>query len=790
NNQQDYNNQQAFNNQPNSQNGYTSYSTTGNGANVVKAKKSRKWMWGFSAIPALAIVAVLCFFCIPSFQNFVFKKFLGTTKYYEHVESSCSEKVKDEFNNLPKSKKLDPKKGISVDGKMALTLDSTLSEQLGMDLSGFTFDFKGSTKDKKSAVSYVIGYKGTELGTVELCADPANNQMYLKIPTLSDQYIDYSAFMEACTAAYGNTDFSNITSKLNNLSTEADSTNNQQATIQAIFQKLSAELDAETVSGLSTEYIKYILDDIGDKGAIKLLEDEEYKVGSVSKKCDEFIITLTPQQFIDVMKDVLNKAKTDDKILKIVQNVLGDTSAYTKGIEKMISEIENDDTPTDETSNFRMKVYTDGNQIFGRQFSITDKGTCVAIIDYGMLSSNDTTTFNAAITPEDATEQISVTVESKKDGDKSNGTITLTAGGQSVDINFSDCKLNDNGTAEGKYTLTVQSVCNITLDLSANGDTQTIKVGCSALGKELGSLSMDYSAKEASDFSYPEVPAGQVTKITDNKAVAEYLKNSKLESFINTIIKTFNLPATEDAKTLADAIIAEVESGESFNYNDLFNETGGETTPETDQNNASGTTSNQMYKPEDYNLPSGTEIDEYGYYSYDLSDTELAELKKKGSDYKEFDKTYDQFKSYAEMLAKTYCDADATPETVITNNVSGYVTDGYKVSHHYISTTWYSMKDSNYIEVIMDSLNNKILNVNACIADGSKASTIIKDTYSQLGLTAVPDNTMKEIEAFISSKKEGDKDFPLSDSYLSVTMSTYSTGAEYIIRIGKDNTIY
>ncbi|MDO5292804.1 MAG: hypothetical protein Q4F05_08640 [bacterium] len=784
--------QQTFDNQAYSPNGYGAYNNMEN-SNMVKPKKSRKWMWGFSAIPALAIVAVLCFFFIPSFQNFVYKKMLGTTKYYEHVESSCTEQIKDKILSLPKGKKLNPKNGITVNGKVALTLDSSLSEQVGMDLSGFTFDINGSSKDKKSTASYVISYKGTELGTVELCSDPANDQMYLRVPTLSDQYVDYSAFLEAYTAAYSSLMPSDLSPNMIDSSAEllaSSSTTLQSQDTQSLIQKFAAELDSETISQLSTEYIKYILDDMGDKGAIKLAENETYQVGSISKKCDEFIITLTPKQFLEVMTNVLNKAKDDEKLLKIMQNVFGDTSSYTKKIDTLINEMEKDETPSDGSSYFRMKVYTDGNQIFGRQFSVTEKGTCVAIIDYGMLTTDDTTTFNASITPEDATEQVSFTIEAKKDGDKSKGTLQLSTQDQTFNVDFKDFKLNDNGTAEGTFTLNVKAICTLTLALSANGDTQTLKLGCSALGKEYGSVSIEYSAKEATDFSYPNISADQVTKFTDSKTVAEYLKNSKFETFIKTIIDTFNLPTTEDAKTLANAIVSELEAGETINFDEFLNESTPGSTPDTSQNNGSETITNGTYKPEDYNLPADTEIDEYGYYNYELSDAEVADLKKKQSDYKTFDKTYDQFKSFTETLVRTYCGADAMQDTFTTNNVSGNIDNSYKSITHQTCHMWFSSSTSNSFEVITDSLNDKILSVNLSVFDGSTLPSAIKEIHSQLGIAAVPDKTLKEIETLIANKKEITNNYTLADSTLCLRIGTSPNETEYSVSIVRDDTIY
>lgn len=576
----DYNqsgyNPNNMNQTSNNQYAYAPYPNTPANQNTIttQSKKSYKWMWGFTAIPILAIVAILCFFFIPSFQNFVYKKALGTTKYYEHIESSCNEKVKDEFSSLPKSKKIDLSKGISAKGNLSLKLDSLLTSQLGFDVNDFTCDYTTSIKDKKAIASYKIMYREKEIGTFELYNDTETGKMYIKIPQLSDQYIDYTALLDKYSSS--TSDFTtNFQSKIKDLSTESVTATNSYAEIQKFTQKLMTQLDSDTTSALVKDYLKFIIDSIGDKGAIKLNDKETLRVGNLEEDCEAFTITLTPSQVVEVIKEVLNKAKDDQKILDIIKNVMDDTTAYTTTIDKLLGELESADLASfNPEDNFKMKVYTDGEQILGRKFIINASNSEPVSFEYGMLSTKDQTSFNITITPEDASEQVSLGYQAKKDGDKHAGSATFAVDHRTYTLDFKDFKINDDAIMEGRFSTTISSLYNVSLNLSNNNGVQGLTAAINIAGKELGSISAEATREELKEFNYPEISDDKVVTITDNASLAAYLKDSNLSSFLDTIISTFNLPSTLDGTAIANEIISKLENEnalpDSSNHNKLY----------------------------------------------------------------------------------------------------------------------------------------------------------------------------------------------------------------------------
>lgn len=742
-------------------------------------KKHHKWIWGFTVIPVLAIAAVLCFFFIPSFKNFVYKHALGTTKYYEHIESSCTEKVKDELSDLPTGKKVDFEKGFTSKGSAKLNLDSSLTSSLGMDLSDFSCDYNVSAKDNKLASIYKLNYKGTELGSFELYSDSETGKMYLKLPNLSDQYLDYSALLNVFSSSSSSDISSDLFSRFSNLSAETtnDSSSDQ---LNTIIQKLSMQLTSDKVSELTTEYLKFIIDDIGDKGALKLNENENFRVGGLEQKCDLFTISLTEKQVRDLIIDVLKKAKDDQKLLDIVKAVSNNPDSFTSSIDELIESL-NNSTVTDSNASFlQMFVYTDGQQILGRRFVVSDDGQSL-IFEYGMLSTSKRTTFKVSLAPPDMSNIVYIDFDSKKDGEKSTGQLSLTTDDEVFTIDFSDVKANSDDTIEGKFSIT-ESVYNLYCELSSKDGSQQITLGIKAAGQELGNITMEAKTEDVQDFSYPDITDDKVASITDKASLVTYLKDSKLPEFLDNIMKTLNLPTTVDGTTLANSIIAQIESGT------VTNGIGSNITNRITDGQTPGF--NSSYNPSDYNLPEGAEIDDYGYYSYDLSDTEIEALKKQGSDYKSFDKTYDEIKSFMEALAKSYCGDNAYSNTETNNRVYGSITDNNKSVEHFVCNTWTSQECSESVTAISDSLDNKVLELQVAGTSGDDFPQLLKKFQAQLGVAVADDATLKTMTDFIAAKKEDSKEFTLSDCTVSISITDYSGELEYRLEIAKDNGIY
>lgn len=762
--------QNNMNQMPNQQYNPNAYSTNGtptdNTPNT-KSKKSHKWMWAFTAIPVLAIAAILCFFFIPGFQNFVYKKALGTTIYYEHIESSCTEKVKDELANLPKTKKVDLSKGTSAKGTLSFKLDSSLTSTLGVDVNDFSCDYSTSAKDKKAIASYKLKYKEKELGTVELYNDTEAGKMYVKVPQLSDQYIDYSALINKYYSSELSSDFK---SKIKNLSTEnTASTSASYTEIQKMIQKLMTQLDSDEAADLIKGYAKFIIDSIGDKGAIQLNDKDTLRVGNLEQDCDTFTITLTPAQVVEVIKEVLTKAKEDQKLLDIVKNVMDDPSSFTTTIDKLLDEIENSRSSfEDAEQKFVMRVYTDGEQILGRKFMLYSSDLHADSFEYSMLTTKDMTSFNVAITPDDMSNLVSFTYDSKKNDDKYTGSLFFIVGSDEFTIDFNDFKMNDDAIMEGNFNTTVSSLYNVSLDLSNNNGSQGITAAISVAGKEMGSITAEAKREELTEFSYPEISDDQAVTITDNASLAAYLKESKLASFLDSIISTFNLPSTIDGTTLANEIISKLETGSSSSLPD----------------------SNGSYNPSDYNLPSGTEIDSDGSYMYDLSDAEIADLKKKGSDYKSFGKTYDKIESFAKLLGKSFCGPTAYYNSDTTNNVIGNVKDNYKFVSHTICYSTICDSADHYIDVTADSLNNQVVQFSVTTKDSKKMMDSVKDICSQLGIAEVPADTLKAINDLVTAKKETIQSYKLKDYYLHFSISTPEGKTRYSMDFTKTDTLY
>jgi uncharacterized Zn finger protein (UPF0148 family) len=440
------NNGNYTNNFSNPQN-YDSYSTP-------QKKKMRKAPFIIGGVAAVVVViGGVCAVNASTLTNFFKKTFSSPENYYKYVEEKEIKNTAKSFSESYDSY-LNLLENVSGGGSSEATVSarledggrSMLSALTGTDfswLSEISMKINAKTDSSSTETAAELYLNSAKLASLQVAADLDIQEMYMKVPELSEEYLGID---------------------LNQLAEQSGTDLTYSAEMLDLFSNITKLYpDSDTLSDMLERYGKIVINDISD---VKK-STESLTVGNVTQKCTVLETTISSQDMADICSDVLNELKSDKDVEKIIHDFIttaqpmylymdADTAyqEFLTSINDLQSKLDNE-LYSDSTNYMINKIWVDNSgMVVGRSLSISEYGEIQPIVTYARPQKGKE--FGLMLSINGSGSTIEFSGSGKTSGSKQNGSYSLSVDSIpifSIQTQDYDLKSAKEGYLKGSFTL-------------------------------------------------------------------------------------------------------------------------------------------------------------------------------------------------------------------------------------------------------------------------------------------------------------------------------------------------
>lgn len=409
-------------------------------------------------------------------------------------------------------------------------------EDSGRSLLGFVAPFDISWLNDitlANTVSFTDGKEGllmkvllndNQICSLEYYLDPESQDVYMRIPELSDKYFKTNLKEAADQQA------SNIESDIEELTpddTDVDIPTDNFASAYSDSISLSASLISDLSSALpEASVIETLLDKYGSMLFDNLTEGESSQetltAGDISQDCTVYEGQISSEDAVKTATELLEAAKSDSDIESILNTwndkLSSDENLYesfTTAVDKGLNALKDTDTSDSEDSYLSTKIWVDENgRIAGRALEIQEGDTTTPILTWQMPENGSDFGYLLTIASDDI-NTYSLSGSGQIDGDKLNGTYELSLADSIsaiIEVKDYDTVSAKEGNLNGNYKITFPSSDTdneddyyssilenfaLVLDLNSEKDSGSVALSIENAGSTLGTLSITGGAGEA-----------------------------------------------------------------------------------------------------------------------------------------------------------------------------------------------------------------------------------------------------------------------------------------------------
>ena len=409
-------------------------------------------------------------------------------------------------------------------------------EDSGRSLLGFVAPFDISWLNDitlANTVSFTDGKEGllmkvllndNQICSLEYYLDPESQDVYMRIPELSDKYFKTNLKEAADQQA------SNIESDIDELTpddTDVDIPTDNFASAYSDSISLSASLMSDLSSALpEASVIETLLDKYGSMLFDNLTEGESSQetltAGDISQDCTVYEGQISSADAVKTATELLEAAKSDSDIESILNTwndkLSSDENLYesfTTAVDKGLNALKDTDTSDSEDSYLSTKIWVDENgRIAGRALEIQEGDTTTPILTWQMPENGSDFGYLLTIASDDI-NTYSLSGSGQIDGDKLNGTYELSLADSIsaiIEVKDYDTVSAKEGNLNGNYKITFPSSDTdneddyyssilenfaLVLDLNSEKDSGSVALSIENAGSTLGTLSITGGAGEA-----------------------------------------------------------------------------------------------------------------------------------------------------------------------------------------------------------------------------------------------------------------------------------------------------
>lgn len=267
-----------------------------------KKRKKAPFIIG-GAAAAVLVVGTVGIVSADSVSNFITKTFSSPEEYYLKVEKEyLKENIQtftEVYDNLLKKQKGKTASDIKLSAKLEEGGWSMVSSLIPMDFSWLkevSLDISSCMEDDAAAAGIELLLNEDKLASLDIVADFAVNEIYMRIPELSSSYFG---------------------ADLTQLEEEAGYQNLSSEQILGLYSDLlECCPDGKTLEKLLNRYSDVILNHISRVSK----EKETLTVGDISQKCTVLEAIITEREVYDMMAEILEMMKADKDLEKIIRS--------------------------------------------------------------------------------------------------------------------------------------------------------------------------------------------------------------------------------------------------------------------------------------------------------------------------------------------------------------------------------------------------------------------------------------------------------------------------------------
>lgn len=375
--------------------------------------------------------------------------------------------------------------------------------------------------DGKEGILMKVLLNDTQICTIEYYLDPETQDIFMKIPELSDKYIKVNlkeaAEIQAKSLEEATSDLSDDLDSA--VTASSDFIEGYSAGLNAsvsLFSDLSASMpEGSVLEELLNKYGTLIFDNVAEGES----SQDTLTAGDVSADCTVYEGQITLENGVKMANAILSEAKSDKELEGILSNwaqLLPDSEdlydQFIKAIDTGLDSLKDVDT-SDTDSYLSTRIWVDGNgDIAGRELGIHEGDTDTPILTWKMPKADSDFGYLLSVTADDSSFELSGS--GKIENDKLNGTYTFSQDSSpvvNIEVKDYDVASEKEGNLNGTYTITfAEDMANedaaalqnfaLIMDISSAKDTGSISLSVTSGGSTLGTLSITSGAGETVDI--------------------------------------------------------------------------------------------------------------------------------------------------------------------------------------------------------------------------------------------------------------------------------------------------
>lgn len=480
--------------------------------------KGKKWLHKTTALCAAAVLGAAA---VPSAA-------FGADSYSAAEKEAWAKSVAEFTSAYAESMKSSENLMSGAQADISLKLEDSGRSLLGFlvpdDISwadSLVLSTTSSFVDGKEGILMKVLLNDTQICTIEYYLDPETQDIFMKIPELSDKYIKVNlkeaAEIQAKSLEEAASDLSDDLDSA--VTASSDFMEGYFAGLNAsvsLFSDLSASMpEGSVLEELLNKYGTLIFDNVTEGES----SQDTLTAGDVSADCTVYEGQITLENGVKMANAILSEAKSDKELEGILSNwaqILPDSEdlydQFIKAIDTGLDSLKDVDT-SDTDSYLSTRIWVDGNgDIAGRELGIHEGDTDTPILTWKMPKTDSDFGYLLSVTADDSSFELSGS--GKIENDKLNGTYTFSQDSSpvvNIEVKDYDVASEKEGNLNGTYTITfAEDITNedaaalqnfaLIMDIASAKDTGSISLSVTSGGSTLGTLSITSGAGETVDI--------------------------------------------------------------------------------------------------------------------------------------------------------------------------------------------------------------------------------------------------------------------------------------------------
>ena len=447
-------------------------------------------------------------------------------------------------------------------------------EDSGRSLLGFVAPFDVSWLDNvtlSNDISFTEGKEGvlmklllndSEICTLEYYMDPDTQNIYMRIPELSDKYfktnLAEAADQQAASIesdieelAPGDTDVNIPTDHF--ATAYSDSINLS----VSMMSDLAATLpEASVVETLLNKYGSMLFDNITEGES----SQETLTTGEISQDCTVYEAQVSAEDAVKTATAILEEAKSDSDIENILNTWTDKLSSnedlyenFTKAVEDGLDSLKDADTSNSDDSHLNTRIWVDETgRISGREIEFQEGDEITPVLNWQMTKNGSDFGYLLSIETDDS-GTLSLSGSGQINDGKLNGTYEISQDDTAaaiIEVKDYDTESAKEGYLNGNYTITFPADSSedgdsslsmfenfaLVLDLNSAKDSGSVALSVESAGSTLGSFTITSGAGESVDI--PDLTAlGDVYDITNDDDMNSYAATLDFTTLMDNLSK-------------------------------------------------------------------------------------------------------------------------------------------------------------------------------------------------------------------------------------------------------------